>query len=201
MVYRVVRETPKMIGKRLRTTIANSYGMTCGVEGCRWASFDLDSDTGGSVECSGIRGCESSEIFIHGTDAIHCDGIESCRHAHITVLNPVADVFAITCSGDHACHGLDIEVIISDPAIIFMEGIFCNSANACEDMSLSVVKTGAASVTEGLTIGALDCSMKSACVNMQMDFGQHVTVSECHCAAGACEGFVGAEACPIPALI
>ena len=90
---------PFDVRKEASYHIANSYGMTCGVEGCRWASFELDSDTGGSVECSGIRGCESSEIMIQGPAAVECDGLESCQHAHIVVMNPVPEVFAITCSG------------------------------------------------------------------------------------------------------
>jgi len=181
--------------------VENSYGLTCGVEGCRYGSFLLPSDTGGSVECSGANGCESAEIIIHGAESLNCDGIESCRHAHIVLLNPMNEHFTITCSGDHACHGVDIEVIVSDPTVISMEGIFCNSANACESMHIAVVKTGAAAVTQGLNILHLDCSMKSACLNMQIDLGQHVAITECTCATGACQGLIGTENCPIPSVM
>merc|ERR1711879_876410 len=91
--------------------------------GCRWGQFILTTDTGGTVDCGGNNGCEHSDILIHNAEAISCGGIQSCRHAHIVVINPVADHFSITCSGLHACHGLDIEVIIDDPSITAMDGI------------------------------------------------------------------------------
>ena len=134
------------------------------------------------MNCVSTKSPNGLYILTHHNDHIAMQ----CIHTH---------------SGDHACYGVDIEVIISDPAISAMEGIFCNSASACESMRIAVVKTGSASVTEGFNIMALDCSMKSSCLNMQIDIGQHVSVSRCECVAGACEGLVGGEACPIPPVV
>ena len=79
--------------------IENSHGMSCSVESCRYARFELMTDTGGSVDCGGNNGCEGADIIIHGADSVSCGGIQSCRHAHIVVMDPIPDHFSITCSG------------------------------------------------------------------------------------------------------
>lgn len=174
--------------------IDHSHGLTCGVESCRWSNFVLATDTGGTVDCGGNSGCEGSDIFIRGANSIICGGIASCRHAHIVVVDPVAEEFSITCSGLYSCHGLDIEVIVTDPATTFMEGITCVSANSCERMKIAVVQQGAAIAT-GFAITSLECAQSGSCTELRVDLGQGVVVEECQCAAGACDGLLGVTVC------
>ena len=120
-----------------------------------------------------------------------------------TLCEPVSDSLFVLCrclslslslSGISACYGLDIEVIISDPENSGMEGISCNSADACEMMKVAIVKQGAAAGSPFI-VGGLDCSIGGACTKLRVDLGQQVTVEECHCVAGACDGVVGVPSC------
>jgi len=82
---------------------------------------------------------------------------------------------------------MDIEVIITDPAVTYLEGISCNSANACEDMKIAVVLQEPASMNT-LYVGGVECTMQSACHDLRIDLGQNVVLEECHCAMNACDG-------------
>ena len=73
-----------------------------------------------------------------------------------------------------------------------MDGITCIAANGCERMKIAVVKRGAAT-SSSFTIGALDCGMAGACSDMRVDLGQAVTLEECHCVAGGCDGLLGVD--------
>ena len=93
--------------------------------------------------------------------------------------------------------GMEIEIMVTDPAITFIESISCISAKACKGMTIAITKQGA-SALNNLEIGMVECGQFESCMDMRVDLGQHVTVLECHCAGGntnSCQGLVGVEGC------
>ena len=99
--------------------------------------------------------------------------------------------------GPKGCEGLELEIIVTDPTITFIESISCISAQACKGAIMTVTKEGATAMN-GLEIGQVLCGQFESCMDMRVDLGQHVTVAECHCAGGntnSCERFTGVDGC------
>ena len=81
-----------------RFVVANSMGLLCGHESCRYGSFALNSNMGGRLVCGGDSGCLGASITINNIDAIHCSGEYGCQYAEILVINP-QNGFKVSCSG------------------------------------------------------------------------------------------------------
>ena len=90
-----------------RFVVANSMGILCGHESCRYGSFALNSNTGGRLVCGGDGGCLGSSITINNIDAIYCSGAYSCQYAEILVINP-QNGFKVDCSGLLCCQSVTL---------------------------------------------------------------------------------------------
>jgi len=174
--------------------IRNSSGMTCSHDSCRNATFVLTSNLGGVVNCNGEESCFAADITINNIASIYCGGVLSCYHSSMLILNPV-NAFSVMCTGPKGCMGARIEIMVTDPAITFIETISCLSAKGCQGATFTITKWGATK-NNALEIGELSCGAAASCMDVLIDLGPHVTVTECRCARNACSGLLGVPSCP-----
>jgi len=174
--------------------IRNSSGMTCSHDACRSSTFVLTENLGGAVNCNGEESCNSADITINNIEAIYCGGVLACFGSSMLILNP-KNAFALMCTGPKGCMGANIEIMVTDPDITFIEPISCISVKGCLGATFTVTKWGATELN-GLEIGELSCGAAASCNDVLIDLGPHVTVTQCRCARNACSGLLGVPSCP-----
>ena len=89
-------------------SITNSKGMSCSSAACKYATFNLLTNVGGSIICGGYDSCLGSKISATNVAGFKCGGTDSCKNAEILIINPQNE-FTVLCQSFHACWGLKLE--------------------------------------------------------------------------------------------
>ena len=84
--------------------------------------------------------------------------------------------------GRFGCRGMKLEVIVTNPAIDWMESILCSGAGSCKDVQMTVTKDVPRWATNRqLLIGELECESPESCRNGMFDLGVGVQFARCTC--------------------
>merc|ERR1712130_159809 len=134
-----------------------------------------------------------------GIDSIFCGGRWACSEANMLIMNPFQR-FYISCTGPSGCVATTVEIMVTNPAINFIESIDCMSMDACKGASFTVYKQRA-TAKNPLRIGSISCGAAGSCSGTIFDFGPHVIVEHCECAPGACDGMMGIPGCTPPPTV
>ena len=77
---------------------------------------------------------------------------------------------------------MKLEVIVTNPAIDWMESILCSGAGSCKDVQMTVTKDVPRWATNRqLLIGELECESPESCRNGMFDLGVGVQFARCTC--------------------
>jgi len=184
-------------------TIENSNGMSCSASACKYATFNLLTNIGGSIICGAYDACLSSKIMATNINSIMCGGRDACKDANILIINPKQG-FSLSCQSIYSCLGLRLEILITDPLITEFYRISCGAMNACENAQITITKQlplNTIITTSGsndLTIAELSCGGYRACFNTHFYLTPNIAFTQCGCAGGmtqSCDGLLGVESC------
>ena len=94
---------------------------------------------------------------------------------------------------------MKLEVIVTNPAIDWMESILCRGSGSCKDVQITVTKDVPRWATNrGLLVGELECESPESCRNGMFDLGAGVQFARCSCgrkSSKSCENLLGVKGC------
>jgi len=181
---------------------AGDYGVF-GVQDISVFGGEINGVLGASIECVGSEACGQSNIYADTIFGLICDVDRACAQANVVVDNPAPD-FELDCNGPESCAGLQLEVNIGEAppggmmcnpdtagtTVVALEGIVCNSRDACKDMQLTINNIGC----DKVVLDSIHCQQPGACNGASFAFNGDIDIVDCFCGP-SCNFATGLDKC------